>query len=36
MEPVETLNLEYAGFRSGARLGGITLEYESTMVRRPD
>lgn len=34
VEPVETLDLQYAGYRSGAKLGGIVLEYESTMVRR--
>lgn len=32
-EPVETLLLEFAGYRSGQKLGGISLEYESTMVR---
>lgn len=32
-EPVETLPLEFAGYRSGQKLGGIALEYESTMVR---
>lgn len=32
-EPVETLQLEFAGYRPGQKLGGITLEYESTMVR---
>ena len=31
-EPVETLPLEFAGYRSGQKLGGIALEYESTMV----
>ena len=33
VEPVETLSLEYAGYKAGEVLGGITLEYESTMVR---
>ncbi len=33
VEPVETLPLEFAGYKSGERLGGIALEYESTMVR---
>ncbi len=32
-EPVETLPLEFAGYKPGETLGGITLEYESTMVR---
>ena len=32
VEPVETLPLEYAGYKSGLRLGGIVVEYESTMV----
>ena len=32
-EPVETLPLEFAGFRPGEKLGGIALEYESSMVR---
>jgi dynein intermediate chain 2 len=31
VEPVETLKLEYSGYKSGVTLGGITLEYESTM-----
>lgn len=31
-EPVETLPLEFAGYKPGETLGGITLEYESTMV----
>ena len=31
-EPVETLPLEFAGFKPGQKLGGISLEYESTMV----
>lgn len=31
-EPVETLPLEYAGYRPGQKLGGISLEYESSMV----
>ena len=33
VEPVETLPLEFAGYVPGLRMGGITLEYESTMVR---
>lgn len=33
VEPVETLVLEYPGYKTGVILGGITLEYESTMVR---
>ena len=33
VEPVETLPLEFAGYMPGLRMGGITLEYESTMVR---
>lgn len=32
VEPVETLVLEYPGYKSNVTLGGITLEYESTMV----
>lgn len=32
VEPVEVLPLEFAGYKSGERLGGIALEYESTMV----
>ena len=32
VEPVESLTLEYPGYKSGVILGGITLEYESTMV----
>lgn len=32
-EPVETLPLEFAGYRPGQKLGGIALEYESSMVR---
>ena len=32
VEPVETLLLDYAGYKPGSVLGGITLEYESTMV----
>ena len=36
VEPVETLPLEYAGYKSGMMLGGVTLEYESTMVWAPD
>ena len=32
VEPVETLTLEFAGYQPGLRLGGIALEYESTMV----
>ena len=31
-EPVETLPLEYAGYMPGQKLGGIVMEYESTMV----
>lgn len=31
VEPVETLTLEFAGYQPGLRLGGIALEYESTM-----
>lgn len=34
-EPVETLPLEFAGYRPGQKLGGIALEYESSMVRDP-
>ena len=34
VEPVETLVLEYPGYKPDVTLGGITLEYESTMVRR--
>lgn len=34
VEPVETLSLEYAGYKSGLKLGGIVVEYESTMVRK--
>ena len=33
VEPVETLPLEFAGYKSGLKLGGIVVEYESTMVR---
>ena len=33
VEPVETLKLEYAGYMPGQKLGGIVMEYESTMVR---
>lgn len=36
VEPVETLSLEFAGYRPGTVLGGIALEYESTMVRLQD
>ena len=32
VEPVETLQLEFAGYMPGQRLGGICMEYESTMV----
>ena len=32
VEPVETLSLEYSGYKSGLKLGGIVVEYESTMV----
>lgn len=32
VEPVETLPLEFAGYKSGSKLGGIVVEYESTMV----
>ena len=32
-EPVETLPLEFPGYRPGQMLGGIALEYESSMVR---
>lgn len=32
-EPVEILPLEFAGYRPGQKLGGIALEYESSMVR---
>lgn len=32
VEPVETLQLEFAGYMPGQRLGGIVMEYESTMV----
>lgn len=31
VEPVESLTLEYPGYKPGVILGGITLEYESTM-----
>ncbi|XP_019851832.1 PREDICTED: dynein intermediate chain 3, ciliary-like, partial [Amphimedon queenslandica] len=31
VEPVETLVLEYPGYKPDVTLGGITLEYESTM-----
>lgn len=33
VEPVETLSLEFPGYKPGVLLGGIALEYESTMVR---
>ena len=33
VEPVETLKLEYAGYMPGQKLGGIVMEYESTMVK---
>ena len=33
VEPVETLKLEYADYMPGQKLGGIVMEYESTMVR---
>ena len=33
VEPVETVVLEYSGYKPGVVLGGITLEYESTMVQ---
>ena len=33
VEPVETLKLEFAGYMPGQKLGGIVMEYESTMVR---
>ena len=33
-EPVETLTLEFPGYKPGEILGGIALEYESTMVRQ--
>ena len=36
VEPVETLSLEFAGYKPGVLLGGIALEYESTMVRQYD
>ena len=36
VEPVETLSLEFAGYKPGTVLGGIALEYESTMVRPQD
>ena len=36
VEPVETLSLEFAGYKPGTVLGGIALEYESTMVRLQD
>ena len=29
---METLPLEFAGYKPGETLGGIALEYESTMV----
>lgn len=29
---METLPLEFAGYRPGQKLGGIALEYESSMV----
>ena len=32
VEPVETLQLEYSGYMPGQRLGGVVMEYESTMV----
>ena len=32
VEPVETLPLQYSGYKSGLKLGGIVVEYESTMV----
>ena len=32
VEPVETLKLEYASYMPGQKLGGIVMEYESTMV----
>ena len=35
-EPVETLPLEFAGYRPGQKLGGIALEYESSMVSEND
>lgn len=31
VEPVEKLPLEFAGYKPGVTLGGIVLEYESTM-----
>lgn len=34
-EPVETLPLEFAGYKQGETLGGIALEYDSTMVSSP-
>ena len=36
VEPVETLQLEFAGYMPGQRLGGICMEYESTMVGPSD
>lgn len=33
VEPTESLPLEYAGYKPGLLLGGLVLEYESTMVR---
>ena len=33
VEPVETLPLEFAGYKADFKLGGIVVEYESTMVR---
>ncbi len=36
VEPVETLILQFGGYKSGELLGGITLEYESTMVREKE
>lgn len=36
VEPVETLKLEYAGYMPGQKLGGIVMEYESTMVKFKD
>ncbi len=34
VEPVETLPLEFAAYKPGLKLGGIVVEYESTMVGR--
>ena len=31
---METLPLEFGGYKPGEKLGGIALEYESSMVRQ--